>query len=99
METVWYYYDVSKMETQTKGDAEMTNTSKLKGRMAEQGYTLSSLSEELHISRPSLRKRINGTADFKVSEIENLCSVLKIPISEVGNYFFTHDVAKMETRG
>lgn len=75
----------------------MTNSSKLKGRMAEKGYTLSSLSETLHMSRPSLRKRIIGTADFKASEIERLCVALDISIDDVGIYFFTNNVPNLET--
>lgn len=75
----------------------MTNTSKLKGKIAEKGYTFSSFADAVNISRPALRKRINGTADFKVSEIERVCSVLDIARAEISDYFFTQDVAKMET--
>ncbi len=71
-----------------KGEATMTNTNKLKGRIAEMGYTLSSFSEAVGISRPCLRKRINGLADFKVSEIERVCAVLKIEKTDIGDYFF-----------
>lgn len=75
----------------------MTNSSKLKGRIAEKGYTLSSLSEAVKMSRPCLRKKINGLTDFKVSEIEKVCSVLEIPHAEIDIYFFTVDVPKMAT--
>ena len=76
----------------------MTNSNKLKGRMVEMGYNISSFSEALHISRPCLRKKINGQSDFRVSEIEKVCSVLSIPTTEIGVYFFTIDVPKMETK-
>lgn len=76
----------------------MTNTSKLKGRIVEKGYTLVSFSEAVNISRPCLRKRINGEVDFKASEIERVCSVLDISSTEMAEYFFTCGVPKMETR-
>lgn len=76
----------------------MTNSSKLKGRIAEKGFTLSSLSEAVHISRPCLRKRIEGVADFRASEIQNMCTVLEIPQNEMCNYFFTVNVPKTDTK-
>lgn len=66
----------------------MTNTNKLKGKIAECGYTLTSLSDEMKISRPALRNKINGASDFRVSEIDKLCSVLSIERSEISSYFF-----------
>lgn len=75
----------------------MTNTSKLRGRIAEKGYTLTKLSEAVNISRPCLRSKINGSSDFKVSEIERICSVLEISMLDVGDFFFSVDVPKMET--
>lgn len=74
----------------------MTNTSKLKGRMAEMGFTLSSLSEALHISRPSLRKKITGATDFRVSEIEKMCPLLKINKAEINEFFFADNVPVLE---
>lgn len=75
----------------------MTNTNKLKGRIAEKGFNLSTLSEAVHLSRPCLRRKINGEVDFKVSEIERICETLGIRREEVMIYFFTSDVPKMET--
>lgn len=77
----------------------MTNTSKLRGRMAEKGfYTLSAFSKAVNISRPCLRKRLSGLSDFRASEIERVCSVLDISQSEISHYFFTEDVPETETR-
>ncbi len=66
----------------------MTNTNKLKGRITEKGYTLSEFSEIIGMSRPSMRKRINALADFKLSELERICEVLEISKAEIGEYFF-----------
>ncbi len=85
------------METTRKEGESMTNTSKLKGRIAEKGFTLSSLSEAVHISRPCVRKKINGTVDFKASEIERMCEVLEISKNDLCTYFFIADVPKTDT--
>lgn len=67
----------------------MTNSNKLKGKIVENGYTLSSFSDAIPLSRMSLRRKLNGEADFRVSEIEKICSLLGIERSEISNYFFT----------
>lgn len=66
----------------------MTNTSKLKGKIAEKGYTISSLAQEMHISRPTLRSRINNTSDFKSCEILKMQQILDISMDELNFYFF-----------
>ncbi len=67
----------------------MTNTNKLKGKIVENGYTLTSFSKAMALSRASLCKKIDGKIDFKASEIEKTCVLLGIAYSEVGDYFFT----------
>lgn len=75
----------------------MTNTRKLKGRMAEKEYSLTLLAERMHISRPALRAKINGLSEFKVSEIENVCYLLEIKPSDMQQYFFAANVPTLET--
>lgn len=75
----------------------MTNTPKLRGKIAEKGYTLSSFSDAMHITRPCMRNKINGVVDFKASEIEKCCVLLSIPFSEVEEYFFARNVPISET--
>lgn len=77
----------------------MTNTGKLKGRITEMGFSLSSFAEAVHLSRPCLRMKLSGQSDFRASEIEKICVLLDIPHSEVCSYFFTAVVPKMETIG
>lgn len=76
----------------------LTNSAKLRGKIAEKGFNISSLSRALHMSRACLRNKINGLTEFKGSEIKAICSVLDISIAEMSIYFFTSDVAKMETQ-
>lgn len=67
----------------------MTNSNKLKGRIYEKGYNLTTLAEAMAISRVTLRSRLGCISEFKVSEIQKICTVLDISISEVGAYFFS----------
>lgn len=75
----------------------MTNTSKLRGRIVEKGFTLESFSEAVGMTRQTLRHRLDGTREFKVSEIQRSCEVLSISRDEIGDYFFAKDVPVSET--
>lgn len=75
----------------------MTNTNKLKGRIVEKGYNLSSFSCAVKMSRPCLRHRLNGISEFKVSEIERICKLLDISCEELSEYFFINNVPKTNT--
>lgn len=75
----------------------MTNGLKLKGRIVEKGYNLTTFSEAMGVSRPTLRNKINGVKDFSAKEIEKACAILDIPYEEVASYFFNAGVPKMET--
>lgn len=75
----------------------MTNTSKLRGRIAEKGYTMGSFSKAVGISRPSLRMKLSGEREFKASEITKSCLVLEISRHDIGEYFFAPNVPVLET--
>lgn len=75
----------------------MVNANKLKGRIIEKGYNLTSFAEAVCISRPSLRNKISGKSEFKASEIMKISQVLGITTDAVPTYFFAQDVATMET--
>lgn len=66
----------------------MKNNLRLKGRIVEKGYTLSSFAEVLGLSRASLRNKMSGVSSFRVSEVKKMCDLLDIEYSEVGDYFF-----------
>ena len=75
----------------------MTNTAKLKGRIVEKGYTLSSFSAAIGLSKPTLRAKINNIIEFKASEIEKICGLLEISFVESRDYFFANSVPVSET--
>ncbi len=62
--------------------------SKLRGKMAEAGYTQRALALAIGISANSLNDKINQKRPFNTVEIENICKVLKITdSSEKANIF------------
>lgn len=67
----------------------MTNKKKLQGKIVECGYTLTSFSTAMGLSRVSLRKKLNGTVEFRESEIKKAMTLLSIPAAEIETYFFT----------
>ena len=62
--------------------------SKLRGKIAEKVGTLTSFTEKMQISEPSLYSKINNKTEFKQSEIVKACEILEIPIDIVKEYFF-----------
>ncbi len=64
----------------------MTASKLLKARIIEMGYTYIVLAKELGISYQTLCNKINNKLEFKASEIEKLCVILKI--SDKDKYFF-----------
>ncbi len=64
----------------------MINKNKLKSKIVENGFTQESLSEKMGISRQSFNSKLNNKVEFRVSEIESLCEILKI--DDVKSIFF-----------
>lgn len=74
-----------------KGGENMVNEAKLRGRIAEKGFTLSSLADAVKMSRQTLRMKITNKIEFRASEIEAIRVVLDIPYEEIHLYFFYHE--------
>lgn len=65
------------------------NINKLKGKMAENSYTLKRLSEELGITENTLRRKMNDeSSEFTVGESDILRKKLKLTTEEFLNIFF-----------
>ena len=56
----------------------MTNTDKLNDYIVKSGYTRNYIAKVLGITRYSLYMKIHNVTEFKASEIECLCRLLKI---------------------
>lgn len=70
----------------------MTNTNKLKGKLAERGMTQSQLAEAIDISASSFSFKINNEVEFKVGEIKRIQNVLGLTRDERDAIFFGDDV-------
>ena len=66
----------------------MTNTSLLKDYIKKSGYKIIFLAQQLGISEHSLSRKVNGKNEFKASEIETLCTILKIGQKDRMSIFF-----------
>lgn len=62
---------------------------KLRGRIAEYGFTYGDLSKKLGITVTTFRDKMNGRSEWKLSEVYALIVELEIPVDEIGLYFFT----------
>ena len=62
--------------------------SKLVGRMAEKGLTQGDVAKALGITSTTLRKKLKGLCDWKLTEIYKLIDLLSISYEEVFDYFF-----------
>lgn len=65
-----------------KGGEQMTNTEMLRRIIKESGLKLEYIAAQLEISRFSLSKKIENETEFKASEIQKLCDVLRISSNE-----------------
>lgn len=56
----------------------MLDTNKLRGKIAEAGYTQGELAKKIGISQNTLTRKLTGKRDFTVGEIDRICSALDI---------------------
>ena len=80
-----YYSLVAKM-AKRKEVISLTATNLLKAKLIEMGYRQEDIADILNISSQSFSYKLNNKREFKASEIEALCSVLKIQNKDA--YFF-----------
>ena len=68
--------------------------SKLRGRIVEILGNQNELASRLGISLVSLSRKLNNRVRFSVDDILTIVDILKIPVTEIGIYFFTLKVSK-----
>jgi plasmid maintenance system antidote protein VapI len=56
----------------------MTNMNALRGAIAEAGYNISGLAEQLGMSRFTISKRLKGEADFTIDEASRIAGILNL---------------------
>ncbi len=70
----------------------MTNTLKLKAAIAESGLNQEQIAEMLGVSLCTLNYKLNGTSEFKASEIKKLAELLHLDADKVMKIFFADNV-------
>ena len=70
----------------------MTNTSMLEEYIKESGYKKAYVIKTLGISRYGFALKCNNKTEFKASEIEALCNLLKIGAKDRAAIFFAKQV-------
>jgi hypothetical protein len=70
----------------------MTNASLLSERIKKSGYKVGYVAQCLGITRQSLHSKINNHVEFKASEIDTLCNLLCLGVSDRMAIFFAKSV-------
>lgn len=65
---------------------------KLKLKIKEVYDTQEAFAEAMGMSKTALNQRLNGSVEWKASEIAKACDLLHIPLTDAHLYFFTPKV-------
>ena len=68
------------------------NLEYLNGKIALSRIPITAIAEEMGLSRQSLYLKMKGERDFKTSEVEKLCEVLRLTDDERLLIFFADEV-------
>lgn len=74
------------------------NYAKLKGRIRESGITLRDFAYNLGITEQALHKKLKCQSYFTQSEMEKTINLFNETFDNIEKYFFTKEVAKIETK-
>lgn len=70
----------------------MTNTLALNKRIDDSGYKISFIAKNLGLSSYGFALKRDNKSEFTASEIDALCTLLKIGTDEMMNIFFAKEV-------
>ena len=65
----------------------MTDTNKLKAKIVEKGYTITSLAKSLKTSKPTLSQKINNKIRFSQDNIREISKKLELNAIEIRDIF------------
>lgn len=71
------------------------NLTYLNDRIALSCIPITALAEKMEISRQSLYMKMRGEREFKSSEVEKICEILRLTDEEKTLVFFADEVDKM----
>jgi len=67
----------------------------LANKIEEIGIPISTIADKMGISRTTFYKKLNGERDFQISEIESICTILRLTDYEKKHIFFADEVDKI----
>lgn len=70
----------------------MINTKMLQDAMRSKGFTIGELASAVGLSRTGLFNKMHNKSEFKISEIEIVCSALKLNKDKKNAIFFAKRV-------
>lgn len=65
----------------------MTDTNKLKAKIIENGFTITSLAKVLNTSKPTLSQKINNKIRFSQTDIKKISEKLQLTGQEIKDIF------------
>lgn len=71
----------------------MVNSKKIKGRIAELGFTQKDVANELGLAQATICQKINNIRPMTLDEADEICKFLKIEKDDFLEYFFYTEVA------
>lgn len=72
----------------------MTNTPEIRALLYASGYKLQHVARVLHITPNTLRRKLDGDTEFKLSEAERLSALLRLTPDQREKYFFGEEQPK-----
>lgn len=70
------------------------NVNKLKGKIIESGFTVTTLAEKIGISKATLYRKLKQSGDnLSIKEANNIVTELKLTENEIMLIFFNNNVA------
>lgn len=70
------------------------NLTYLNNKIGEINIPITAIAEKMGISRQSLYLKLNGQREFKTSEMQNICRILRLTSEEMNLIFFADEVDK-----
>lgn len=75
------------------------NHSKLRGKIKEVFGTQEAFADAMGISTTSLSAKLNGSVEFKLSEVVQAVKILQLEEKDIAVYFFTLEAQELEPIG
>ena len=71
----------------------MVNINKLKGKIIEKGYNVTTLAKEMGMDKGTFYRKLNNDGDFSIKEADKIIDILCLDLDEIRAIFFSQVVA------